>query len=460
MATEKRAIVCSGGGAKGGYQIGAWKALRELDFTPDIVTGTSVGAMNGALIAADMYEEALEIWNTMGMERVFAPFDAGETDEISDIISFSFRFLRQSVLHGGANSKPLETLIRNMTDEKRLRSSPVRYGLVTTRYPRVKPVELFIDEISPGMVADYIIASAAAFPVMKSHKIGEETFIDGGYSDNMPVKMAIRGGATEVVAVNIGAMPSSATQGDNIKVHYIYAKRPLNDKFGGIFMFDKDLAKRNFQQGYLDVYKTFGLLDGHYYSFERYETYKTVPFERACRQKFEQSFCALPGVSMLEKRARSRVINFLRSYDDRPFEFNSNILHCAEAAAELFEISALEIYTLESFAREITDKISAFLHSEDYARNETALTRQISDRFSLKLLPALLEATDKKLLTAYCCRYLRQAIIPLKDKRKLWGIAAVFPEVYCAALFYLSALREFERLDAEINLFPSIDEEL
>lgn len=49
----KKAVVLSGGGAKGGYQIGVWKVLRQMGFTPDIVVGTSVGALNGALMALD-----------------------------------------------------------------------------------------------------------------------------------------------------------------------------------------------------------------------------------------------------------------------------------------------------------------------------------------------------------------------------------------------------------------------
>lgn len=49
----KRAIVLSGGGARGAYQIGVWKALRELNIKYDIITGTSVGALNGALMIQD-----------------------------------------------------------------------------------------------------------------------------------------------------------------------------------------------------------------------------------------------------------------------------------------------------------------------------------------------------------------------------------------------------------------------
>ena len=53
---EKRAVVFSGGGTKGSYQIGAWQALNELSFVPDIVVGTSVGSINGALMVQGSYE--------------------------------------------------------------------------------------------------------------------------------------------------------------------------------------------------------------------------------------------------------------------------------------------------------------------------------------------------------------------------------------------------------------------
>ena len=49
---EKTGLVLGGGGAKGSYQMGAWKAFRELDLSFDLIVGTSIGALNGALMAA------------------------------------------------------------------------------------------------------------------------------------------------------------------------------------------------------------------------------------------------------------------------------------------------------------------------------------------------------------------------------------------------------------------------
>ena len=91
----KRAVVFSGGGAKGGYQIGAWQALRELNYSPDIVTGTSVGAFNGALMASDKYKEALHMWENMSMGMVFTQFAEAVNNEES----------KQAILSKGSRRK-------------------------------------------------------------------------------------------------------------------------------------------------------------------------------------------------------------------------------------------------------------------------------------------------------------------------------------------------------------------
>ena len=61
----KRALVLAGGGSRGAYQIGVWKALRELGITFDIVTGSSVGALNGALMVQGDFEAGLQLWENI-----------------------------------------------------------------------------------------------------------------------------------------------------------------------------------------------------------------------------------------------------------------------------------------------------------------------------------------------------------------------------------------------------------
>ena len=58
---EKNALVLSGGGSRGGYEIGVWQALRELGVPIHIITRTSVGALNGAMVVQDDFDRAVEL---------------------------------------------------------------------------------------------------------------------------------------------------------------------------------------------------------------------------------------------------------------------------------------------------------------------------------------------------------------------------------------------------------------
>ena len=67
----KRAIVLSGGGSKGAYQIGVWKALRKLKIKYDIVTGTSIGSVNGIMMVQNEYHKASFLWKNIGFNDIF-----------------------------------------------------------------------------------------------------------------------------------------------------------------------------------------------------------------------------------------------------------------------------------------------------------------------------------------------------------------------------------------------------
>ncbi|MEG0692572.1 MAG: patatin-like phospholipase family protein, partial [Oscillospiraceae bacterium] len=68
---QKNALVLAGGGARGSYQIGVWQALRDLSINIDIVTGTSVGALNAALVTMDDFDNAVEVWKNMKTTMIF-----------------------------------------------------------------------------------------------------------------------------------------------------------------------------------------------------------------------------------------------------------------------------------------------------------------------------------------------------------------------------------------------------
>ena len=110
-----KALVLAGGGARGSYQVGVWKALMELDWHPQIITGTSVGSLNGAMFVLDLYEVARDMWLTIRSKDVM------ELPEENADLSALHSFLRSVVKAGGMDVSPLEEIVERVLDEDALR---------------------------------------------------------------------------------------------------------------------------------------------------------------------------------------------------------------------------------------------------------------------------------------------------------------------------------------------------
>ena len=197
MEQRQKALVLAGGGARGSYQVGVWRALMELDWHPQIITGTSVGSLNGAMFVLDLYETARDMWLTIRSRDVMELPDEGAD------LSALHQFLRSVVKAGGMDVSPLEDIVERVLDEDALRAAPTRFGLVTVESRGLKPRELTLDEIPEGRVKDYLMASAACFPALRARDIDGKKFLDGGYSDNMPTGLAKKMGAEELVCVDL-----------------------------------------------------------------------------------------------------------------------------------------------------------------------------------------------------------------------------------------------------------------
>ena len=102
-----KALVLSGGGSKGSYQIGVWKALKKLHIKFDIVTGTSVGALNGALITQKSYFRAIKLWKKINLKLLFGENAIDSTNDLKVMTMYGKEFLK----NGGMEVKKLENLI-------------------------------------------------------------------------------------------------------------------------------------------------------------------------------------------------------------------------------------------------------------------------------------------------------------------------------------------------------------
>ena len=251
-----RALVLAGGGARGSYQVGVWRALTELGWRPGIITGTSVGSLNGAMFALDLSETARDMWLTIRSQDVM------ELPEQNADLSELHAFLRDVVRQGGMDVSPLEEIVERVLDEDALRASPIRLGLVTVEQRGLKARELALDDIPHGKVKDYLLASAACFPALRAHIIDGVSYLDGGYRDNMPTALAQKMGADELVCVDLEGVGITRPNRTGLPTTLIRSYWELGD----ILHFDPDTARRNMELGYYDTRRAMGYLRGCAYA--------------------------------------------------------------------------------------------------------------------------------------------------------------------------------------------------
>ena len=247
----QKALVLAGGGARGSYQVGVWRALMELDWHPQIITGTSVGGLNGAMFVLDLYETARDMWLTIRSRDVM------ELPEENADLSALHQFLRRVVKEGGMDVTPLEEIVERVLDEDALRAAPIQFGIVTVE-------QRGLEDIPAGQVRDYLMASAACFPALRARQIDGVKFLDGGYSDNMPTGLAKTMGAEELVCVDLEGVGITRPNLTGLPTTMIRSYWELGD----ILHFDPDTAKRNMELGYYDTLRAFGRIRGCAYAVD------------------------------------------------------------------------------------------------------------------------------------------------------------------------------------------------
>ena len=255
---RKTALVLSGGGSRGAYQVGAWKALTELGWTFDMVVGVSVGSLNGTMVAQDELLLAENLWRDLETDHIFdVNSDAQPTD-------FALEFLKQ----GGAGTHGLKKFVDTYVDDQRIRDSEIDFGVLVVEFPSLIPHYLWKEDIPKGRIGDFVMASSSAFPALQVYEIDGHKFVDGGFENNLPIHMAVERGATDIVAIYLDAVgkfdkEKEIASAAGLNLTYIQTKWDL----GNFLLFDRKNTARIIRLGYLDTMKAFGVYDGNYYSF-------------------------------------------------------------------------------------------------------------------------------------------------------------------------------------------------
>ena len=260
----KLGLVLSGGGAKGAYQIGVYRALRKLGKNPEIVTGTSVGAINGVLITQGDLYQAVRLWKNMSFSKIYDENSFEECDN-EDLKEIYKEYVKAFINEGGMNISRLLKLFDQMYNPDKFFKSPIDYGLVTYNLSKNEPVIMTKKDFTRKNVKDYVIASASCYPAFKPYKIKDDLYIDGGYYDNMPINLAIELGAEEIIAVDLRSVGFKRKNDYNVPTTVITPRNRVTN----FLVFDKQKSRESLRFGYNDTMKTFGKLDGDKYTFKK-----------------------------------------------------------------------------------------------------------------------------------------------------------------------------------------------
>lgn len=267
LVPSETALVLGGGGAKGAYEVGAIAALDELGIKAGSVFGTSVGALHAAMYAQGSMDAAAALWDNIRLSDVVSEESLAIADDAENIFDHPeklLEFITRYAQKKGVNVSPLMDILHKLIDEDKIRRSGVHLGIVTTRFPSLAMVEKRLEEMETGSLIDWLMASASCFPIFPMKQVGGDRYIDGGFCDNTPVEMAVRSGARDIVAIDIGKHRSHTQYDRRPNITYIRTSQPL----GGLLTLDSALSARNRILGYNDVMRAFGRMRGVSYSFD------------------------------------------------------------------------------------------------------------------------------------------------------------------------------------------------
>jgi len=403
-------LVLEGGGAKGAYQIGAYEALQELEISIEGVAGTSIGAINAAMIVQGSFAEAREIWYNLEPEKIF-DVSSEELQQIFNMeidrnnLSKILSRVREIFENRGIDTTGIRDFLAEHIDEDKLRESSMDLGIVTFNLTDLQPEELYLEDIPRGMLVDYLMASSY-LPVFKFEKMNGKFFLDGAFHDNLPINLLIRRGYQEIIAVRtFSSGRIRSPEDDSVDITYIEPEIDL----GRVLEFTPERIDRNIRYGYLDTMRVFRNLAGRNYYIEarQSERFFFNLFHLIQEEDIRKSAKMLgikqqPEKRLLFEKIIPRLQSLLELEDD--VGYREIIIGVCEVLAARLEIPVDEIYEFTELVRKIATNFDPELKDDlrkipGFLKQSQLFSLVVRDDLALELIITLFSgvfAAEKK----------------------------------------------------------------
>ncbi len=423
----KRALVLGGGGSKGAYEIGVWKALNELDIHFDIVTGTSIGAMIGAMYVQQQYDRCAEFWSNLSIDDIILN---GVNLDVDIELMMSQKgkyksFLKSYIQNKGADISPFIDKLKKYFDAELFFQSHIDYGCMCVNFTKKKHQPILKRDMNPENALDYIIASASCFPAFPMKEINNEKFIDGGYYDNVPIKLAKSMGAEEIIAVDLKAVGKKKIHHPMKNLIYIEPQVSL----GSFLLFDQTLIQRNMILGYQDTMKKFHRYIGSIYTFPYNDLAAILIFEEKIQKQLEDIDSLMDRKFMhriTKKVFHHQIVEQFAKFQEYDFSF----LRMLELTAQIFELEDAILWNFNEFLKQIV------YHANTYT---SSLELVINDHYDLKRIAQSVKDQRNKEVICSIYYYMKKA--DASNRKELEAMALVMNESFVMA-YLLFALQK------------------
>lgn len=357
-------IVLEGGGAKGAYQVGAWQALKEAGIKIKGIAGTSVGALNGAMMCMDDLERAERVWSHLTYSQVMDVEDQKMERLLEGNTPFweALSDVAKKMGEGGLDITPLKNLILEVVDEEKIRNSPVELYIKTFSVDELKELDIDLKSVEPGYMKDLLLASAYIYPLFKNEKLHGRKYIDGGAINNVPLDSLVDRGYQDIIMIRIFGIGREK----RVKIPegtQIFTIEPRVN-LGNIIDFNPEKSRRNMKIGYYDAQRMIYGLKGKIYYIEEneeecYYLRKLLQIPEEARDRLLEWYHTwekeegrirafvekvLPGVAMELKLSRE-------------WTYKELYLAILEATAKICRVPKYRVYTVEELREEVKNRL-------------------------------------------------------------------------------------------------------
>lgn len=380
---RKRGFALEGGGARGSYQMGVCKAYIEAGYEIHGVVGTSIGAINAAMLASGEFETALELWEGINIAHLFDQELVGALKIDNNFPGNITTALKKLINDRGVDHSKIKEFLASYIDEAKVRASGIEFGLVTFSLSERKPYEVFLSDIPEGKLIDYILASAK-LPIFTPLHVDDNRFIDGGLINICPINMLIDQGYDEIIAVRIKGFGLFRRYDKNANVTII----ETDENLGHFLAFDAENAKLNIKLGYCDGLRVINGLAGVDYYLDDFDATLMTEKLFVLSEKELDTIPFLKNASCSSKRTLfEKKIPELADYLDldKNFTYEAFIIAIFEFIALRKGIERFVVYKFDNFCELIKTKDSPKSDSIlskvgiDFAEKRTEFIEQLVD---------------------------------------------------------------------------------